>query len=92
MHYSDTSFASRLGERANAGQAPLDELLAVPGSWGREARAVVSLAADRGICLDDESLIYSDVRDLITLERELRQIEFAGVRHLPRELRGYVCA
>jgi hypothetical protein len=75
------------------GQACLTDLLATPGSWSREARTVLSMASERGICLDDERLIYSDVHDLVTLERELRQIATADVRrHLPRELRDYICA
>jgi hypothetical protein len=70
----------------------LPDLLATPGSWGREARALTALAQARGLRLDSEHLLYSDVRDLVTLQRLLRGIETASARHLPRELRAYVCA
>ena len=70
--------------------ARLADLLAVPGSWSREARYTLWLARERGLCLSDERLIYSDVRDLVTLQRLLR--ETARPSDAPRALRDYLCA
>jgi hypothetical protein len=69
----------------------LNEILARPGSWSREARAALGLAGEYGVHLDVERLVYSDVRDLITLQHTLRQLApCAESRHLPRELRPYL--
>ena len=90
--YSSSTPTITADEQSSTEPTQLSDLLATPGSWSREARSTVTLAHERGLCLDDERLIYSDVRDLITLQRLLREIEIAPVHHLPRELASYVCA
>ena len=47
----------------------------IPGNdaWSREARIVFRLAAEAGIRVDLEQLIYADVHDLQALERGLRK-------------------
>ena len=42
------------------------------GAWSREARAVLALAQERGVTLDDDTLVYSDVRDLQTMQWRLQ--------------------
>lgn len=45
------------------------------GAWSREARearAVLALAQERGVTLDDDTLVYSDVRDLQAMQRRLQ--------------------
>jgi hypothetical protein len=54
----------------------LNEIMAGGGAWSREARALLALAQERGVALDDETLIYSDVRDL-----QAMQSHFSVVRH-----------
>jgi hypothetical protein len=49
----------------------LKEIMAGGGAWSREARALLTLAQERGIALDDETLIYSDVRDLQAMQSHL---------------------
>ncbi|HLZ25513.1 MAG TPA: hypothetical protein VKQ30_25600 [Ktedonobacterales bacterium] len=43
-------------------------------AWSREARALLALAQERGIALDDNALIYSDVRDLQTIQTRLQVV------------------
>jgi hypothetical protein len=96
MRHSNTTLASyaplfRSAERPSAQQTQLSEILALPGSWGREARAALGLAGEHGVRLDVVRLVYSDVRDLISLQHALRQLgASAASRHLPRELRPYL--
>ncbi len=42
------------------------------GAWMREATLALALAAQANIRLDEATLIYSDVRDLMALQRALR--------------------
>lgn len=42
------------------------------GAWTREASLTLALAAQSGVRLDEETLIYSDVRDLMALQQKLR--------------------
>jgi hypothetical protein len=42
------------------------------GAWTREASLALALAAQAGIYLDEGTLIYSDVRDLMALQQRLR--------------------
>ncbi|HZC04976.1 MAG TPA: hypothetical protein VE338_04985 [Ktedonobacterales bacterium] len=42
------------------------------GAWIREASRTLALAAQANVHLDDETLIYSDVRDLMALQWRLR--------------------
>ncbi|HEY7848917.1 MAG TPA: hypothetical protein VIC27_02575 [Ktedonobacterales bacterium] len=42
------------------------------GAWMREVSLTLALAAQAHIELDEEALIYSDVRDLMALQRRLR--------------------
>ncbi|HLJ82197.1 MAG TPA: hypothetical protein VKT52_11970 [Ktedonobacterales bacterium] len=42
------------------------------GAWSREARAVLALAQERGVTLDDDTLVYSDVRDLQAMQWRLQ--------------------
>lgn len=43
------------------------------GAWVREASLTLALAAQANVRLDEATLIYSDVRDLMALQRQLRQ-------------------
>ncbi len=49
----------------------LDAALCGGGAWAREARLVVALAARRGVKVDEQALIYSDVHDLQSLRMAL---------------------
>lgn len=51
----------------------LDAALCGGGAWAREARLVVALAARRGVGLDEQALIYSDVHDLQALRMALAE-------------------
>ncbi len=42
------------------------------GAWMRELSLTLALAASAGVSLDEATLIYSDVRDLMALQRRLR--------------------
>lgn len=42
------------------------------GAWVREASLALALAAQARISLDEQTLIYSDVRDLMALQWRLR--------------------
>lgn len=42
------------------------------GAWSREARSLLALAQERGVTLDDNTLVYSDVRDLQAMEWRLQ--------------------
>lgn len=44
------------------------------GAWMREATLTLALAAQAHIELDESALIYSDVRDLMALQRALREV------------------
>lgn len=43
------------------------------GAWMREASLALALAAQANIELDEKTLIYSDVRDLMALQESLRR-------------------
>ncbi|HKO25322.1 MAG TPA: hypothetical protein VJY65_11375 [Chloroflexota bacterium] len=43
------------------------------GTWNEEARRVRLLAAEVGMALDEETLIFYDIRDLMSLHRRLRR-------------------
>jgi hypothetical protein len=43
------------------------------GRWNEEARRVRLLAAELGVTLDEEALIFYDVRDLMSLHLHLRK-------------------
>ena len=43
------------------------------GTWNEEARRVRLLAAELGVALDDEALIFYDIRDLMSLHLRLRR-------------------
>lgn len=44
----------------------------IGGAWMREACLALALAAQVHIRLDEDALIYSDVRDLMALQQRLR--------------------
>ena len=44
------------------------------GAWVREAALALALAAQAGVTLDEATLIYADVRDLLALQQTLRQV------------------
>ncbi len=44
----------------------------IGGAWMREACLALALAAQAHIRLDEDALIYSDVRDLMALQQRLR--------------------
>lgn len=44
------------------------------GAWMREVSLTLALAAQAHVILDEQALIYSDVRDLMALERRLRAV------------------
>ena len=50
----------------------LKEIMSGGGAWSREARTLLALAQARGVALDDETLIYSDVRDLQAMQSNLQ--------------------
>ena len=43
------------------------------GTWSEEARRVRLLAAELGVALDDETLIFYDIRDLMSLHLRLQR-------------------
>ena len=43
------------------------------GMWNEEARRVRLLAAELGVALDDEALIFYDIRDLMSLHLRLQR-------------------
>ena len=43
------------------------------GAWMRELSLTLALAAQAGVSLDEATLVYSDVRDLMALQRALRE-------------------
>ena len=49
----------------------LEAALCGGGAWAREARLVVALAARRGVKVDEQALLYSDVHDLQALRMAL---------------------
>lgn len=67
-------------------------VLAGETAWAREAREALQLARERGLDLDEEQLIVSDVRDLQALVSELRLISIprAHVPHTAHHLRHYL--
>jgi hypothetical protein len=48
------------------------DAIEVGGAWSREARAILALAAQAGVRLDEETLMWSDVHDLQMLRLFLR--------------------
>jgi hypothetical protein len=50
----------------------LVEAIELGGAWSREARAILTLAAQAGVRLDEETLLWSDVHDLQMLRLFLR--------------------
>lgn len=55
------------------------------GSWAREARLAIMLAAHLGLLLDEDDLIFDDVRDVQAISARLhRRIESKSTRILPR--------
>lgn len=59
-------------ERAAARSQLLKDIMTGASAWSREARALLALAEQRGIALDEEALLYSDVRDLQGWQARLR--------------------
>ena len=59
----------RLGRSGTAAYSPMfiTDIVTGGGAWRREARVVVGLAARHGLMLDEQTLIFSDVRDLQAL-------------------------
>jgi hypothetical protein len=55
----------------------LIEALEVGGAWSREARAILRLAAQAGVRLDEDTLLWSDVHDLQMLRLFLRSRDAA---------------
>ena len=49
----------------------LKEMMCGHSAWSREARALLALAQERGVALDDDTLVYSDVRDLQAMQTRL---------------------
>jgi hypothetical protein len=54
--------------------ASFGRALRTESAWTREVRAVLHLAEERGLCLDEDRLLLSDVRDLQALGGELRAL------------------
>ncbi|MGZ3583915.1 MAG: hypothetical protein ACXWQR_03680 [Ktedonobacterales bacterium] len=55
------------------------------GSWAREVRLAVTLAAHLGLILDEDALISDDVRDVQAISTRLRRrIESKNTRILGR--------
>ncbi len=51
------------------------------GAWTREASLTLALAAQTGVRLDESTLIYSDVRDLMALQQTLRETQARTAKH-----------
>jgi hypothetical protein len=43
------------------------------GMWNEEVRQVRLLAAELGVALDDEALIFYDIRELMSLHQRLQR-------------------
>jgi hypothetical protein len=50
----------------------VDDRFGGEGTWNEEARRVRLLAAEVGVALDEETLIFYDIRDLMSLHLRLR--------------------
>jgi hypothetical protein len=46
-------------------------LASAGGSWGREFRLLLTLADERGVSLDTDTLAFYDIRDLQALQRHI---------------------
>ncbi len=46
-------------------------LASAAGSWGREFRLLLTLADTHSVCLDEEALVFYDVRDLQALQQRI---------------------
>jgi len=57
---------------------PIDGRFGGRGLWNEEARQVRLLAAELGVVLDDEALIFYDIRDLMSLHLRLRRALHSG--------------
>jgi hypothetical protein len=53
------------------------DALELGGAWSREARAILALAAQVGVRLDEETLMWSDIHDLQMLRLFLRSQDAA---------------
>ena len=58
--------------------------VAIEGSWEREARRVTMLAQELGMALDDEALLWNDMRELVTLRLRLQEALNRTRRGSPR--------
>src|SRR5579859_7003136 len=69
-----SSREGRLGRSGTAAYTPrfITDLVTGGGAWRREARVVLGLAARHGLTLDEQTLIFSDVRDLQALAQRLQ--------------------
>lgn len=50
----------------------IDHYMGIEGSWEREARRVAALAGELGVALDEQRILYFDVRELVTLRLRLQ--------------------
>ncbi len=77
---------------ATATRASMSAILVSDTRWAREAREALRLAGERGLRLDEDQLIVSDVRDLQALVTELRLVPIprAHVPHTAHRLRLYL--
>jgi hypothetical protein len=55
----------------------LAEALDLGGAWSREAKAILRLATQAGVRLDEETLLWSDIHDLQMLRLFLRSQDAA---------------
>jgi hypothetical protein len=55
----------------------LVEALDLGSAWSREAKAILQLAAQAGVRLDEETLLWSDIHDLQMLRLFLRSQQAA---------------
>ena len=55
----------------------LIDALELGGAWSREASAILPLAAQVGVQLDEETLLWSDIHDLQMLRLFLRSQDAA---------------
>jgi hypothetical protein len=53
------------------------DALEMGGAWSREAHAILQLAAQAGVRLDEETLLWSDIHDLQMLRLFLRSQDAA---------------
>lgn len=71
--YTTEAPAAALKERAKTRAWLLNVIMTGAVAWTREARVLLALAEQRGITLDEQTLMYADVHDLQRWQACVRQ-------------------